>query len=216
MPLQKQPKELDEKLIIDNYWDTFNLQFPSVSLDEFKQWINEDYYEGWEDLDWKHAGGRREMKMLFATIRASKPKKILEIGTNTGTSTNHILLAAEFNNREGFPCEVVTIDITDYVTNTLHNYPYEHLIVGSLEHLEEVNDYDFIFQDGDHRPPSVHKELEVFQNMPNLKWVFSHDYYLHLGAIKTVFDNFPSEDIFSTLVGYKEESYNAGFSIGII
>jgi hypothetical protein len=122
--VKNNPPEMDLEIIIENYWEKFKTIFPNVLKEEFIKWINEDYYGGWEDYVNYNVGGRRELKMLYATIRAKKPKKILEIGTYMGDSTNHILLAAENNKKEGYDCEVTTIDITDYVGNKkLHDYP---------------------------------------------------------------------------------------------
>lgn len=212
--VERLPVADDLQIMIDNYWQEFSTQFPEVTLEDFTKWIEEDRYGGWEEKDHPNAGGRRELKMLYATIRATKPKHILEIGTSDGTSANHILLAAEHNNAEGFPCEVTTVDIDNYVAeDTLHDYPINRILESSIPHLLENRDYDFIFQDGDHSPMTIVIELTLFRTLPNLRTVFCHDYYLSPNITNT-FRNYPTQDLFTSEAAYKEQAYKAGFYIG--
>ena len=71
LKLINKPVEEDLNLILDNYWLSFSALFPKVTKEQFINWIEEDYYGGWEELEHTHAGGRRELKMLYATIRAA-------------------------------------------------------------------------------------------------------------------------------------------------
>lgn len=209
-----QPLEKDNELIIENYWNSFHKLFPNITLNQFTNWISEDTYGGWEDVKHRHAGGRRELKMLYASIRATKPKNLLEIGTYDGCSTNHILLAAEKNSSDGYPCNITTVDINDYVGNKqLHDFPLTRFIEPCLTHLRKHTHYDFIMQDGDHSPSAVNTELQIFKTLPNLKTVWSHDYYLR-GTLEPTFTQ--NQDMWSKNSPFKEESYNAGFHIGII
>lgn len=212
--VQRIPVKDDIKTMVDNYWTQFFTQFPEVTLEDFTKWIEEDTYGGWEEKNHPHAGGRRELKMLYVTVRATKPERILEIGTSDGTSANHILLAAEHNNAEGFPCKVTTVDIDNYVTEgTIHNYPVDRVLESSVPHLLENKDYDFIFQDGDHSPITIIKELTLFRTLPKLKTVFCHDYYLSTNITNT-FRAYPTQELFTSEVAYKERAYKAGFYIG--
>lgn len=214
MKVIKEPIEKDLDLVLNNYWENFNTLFPLVTQDQFIKWLNEDVYGGWEEANHTHAGGRRELKMLYTTIRATKPKNILEIGTYDGHSTDHILLAAENNQKEGFECNVTTIDINDYVKERqLHNFPVRKLIESSLNHLQNETQYDFIMQDGDHTPFYVDKELNIFKTLPNLKTVWSHDYYLR-GVLEPTFVK--NQDMWNKNSSFKEEAYVAGFHIGLI
>lgn len=210
----KQPLQTDNTIIIDNYWTNFSLLFPSVTRSQFIEWLNEDIYGGWEEAGHFHAGGRRELKMLYVTIRATKPKNILEIGTYDGRSTDHILLAAENNKKDGFDCSITAVDINDYVKDRkLHDFPLRRFIEPCLVHLARETNYDFIMQDGDHSPAAVNAELQVFKTLPNLKTVWSHDYYLR-GELEPTF--IQNQQMWSRNCPFKEESYNAGFHIGIL
>jgi hypothetical protein len=206
----------DEEIITKFYWNKFFNLFPELEYETFIQYLNEDYYGGWEETNHFHAGGRRELKMLYITLRVLKPKNILEIGTYDGRSTDHILLAAENNTKDGYECNVTTVDISDYVKNReLHPFPINRIIESSLLHLSHTTKYDFVFQDGDHTSKAVHSELTLFENLPNLKGLFSHDYYLHSNTIKKVFEAYPINKIFSKCQPFQEDAYKAGFHIAV-
>lgn len=214
--LEKKPVEQDIENILTYYWENFSRLFPEVSQSQFLDWINEDTYGGWEETQTMMAAGRRELKMLYATVRATKPKNILEIGTWNGVSTDHILLAAENNKKEGFECSVTTLDIGEYVRGRkLHNYPLNRVIQDSLQYLQLNQHFDFIMQDGNHTPAYVDKELKTFATFPNLKTVWSHDYWLRAGTLlKPVFDQ--NLNMWSNYSDFRDTNYSAGFHIGII
>jgi len=224
MTLKKHPKEHDLKLMIDNYWKNYKELFPEINLNDFSNWAEEDMYGGWEESSHHNPAGRRELKMLYVSIRFLKPKNILEIGTHDGTSTNHILLAAEQNQQEGYDSNITTLDIKDVVgSKKLHNFPHNRIIESSLDHCKKYKNYDFIFQDGSHSFQDVTKELELFSNFDNLKFVLTHDYFLHggqstgsTGGVKMAIESFlSSNNLFKKRNLFKEALYNAGFHIGI-
>lgn len=211
MKVIKTYSDVDYKLILNNYWNKFSKLFPKVSKDQFCKWIKEDTYIGWEEAGHTHAAGRRELKMLYATIRAAKPKSILEIGTYRGDSANHILLACENNKSEGFPCSVTLLDIKDYLDKKLHDYPYERIIENSIEHLPDSN-YEFIVQDGSHAYDMVKNELHLFSKIPGLRTVWAHDYYLPNRGVKPAWDEI-ADTIFKEWIPFNELAYIAGFVI---
>jgi hypothetical protein len=201
----------DSELIEKNYWEKFNALFPKIKKNLFYRWINEDFYPGWEDLGYSGPAGRRELKMLYATIRATKPKKILEIGTYRGDSANHILLACERNLSEGFESSVTLLDIKNHIDKDLHSSNFKRIIKSSIEYLPS-NDYDFIVQDGSHNYQIVKKELELFKQCSNLKWVWAHDYYLPGRGVKPAWDELGSS-VFTKWFPFSEKEYAAGFVI---
>ena len=208
-------KSDDIEIMINEYWDGFLQLYPTCDIENFKKWINENDLNGWENtLDYNSAG-RRELKMLYNTIRMSKPTKILEIGTHKGCSTEHILLACKHNHSEGFPCEVHTIDIIDYPDTKINkSYPFERFIGDSLEFLIENNSYDFVVQDGCHDKDHVIKELNLIKNFKNLKTLWSHDYYLNNKEIGYIFESNDFNNMFKTQISFLEENYITGFYIG--
>lgn len=204
----------DVDIIIENYWDKFSSIFNEVSKDQFISWIEEDYYTGWEEAGHDHSAGRRELKMLYATIRAAKPKSVLEIGTYKGDSSNHVLLACEMNKKEGYDSRVVLLDIKNYLDKELHKYPYDRILKSSLHYLLDDTGHDFIIQDGSHTYSAVSKELELFNNMNTLKYVWSHDYHLPGRGVKGAWDESGS-NVFSKWIDFKESAYPPGFVIAI-
>jgi hypothetical protein len=209
------PKEIDLDVMLENYWDGFQDIFPNVNKNDFSKWVNEDYFYGWEETLDYNSTGRRELKLLYTTIRAVKPKKILEIGTHIGTGTNHILLALKKNFNEGYESELTSIDVHDFVgDNKLFDFPCKRILEDSIIHLNNNFDYDFIVQDGNHDPIHVKKELEFFHKMKNLKVLWSHDYFTNNKSVGLVFENFEHK-IFKKYKTFKEDSYVTGFFLGI-
>jgi len=208
------PVNQDLDIIVKHYGKKFGVMFPRIAQQQFIDWINEDTYGGWEETNHGHAAGRRELKVLYAVIRATKPKNILEIGTYNGDSLNHILLACEKNKEEGLEAKVTTIDISEYLNGRkLHDYPYERVLESSLSYLEKYNDFDFIVQDGNHKYPSVIRELKLFKENKSLRYVWAHDYYLPGRGVKKAYHE-KAHDVFSYFLKFKEPLYKAGFVIG--
>lgn len=203
----------DIELINKNYWKKFKELFPFVEHQQFLNWIEEDFYPGWEELGYTGPAGRRELKLLYSSIRASKPKKILEIGTFRGDSANHILLACEKNRSEGHPVEVTLLDIKNYLISDLHDSNFERIIINSINFLPS-NEYDFIVQDGSHSYKMVKRELELFKECSNLKCVWAHDYHLPGRGVKPAWDELGNQ-IFQKWNSFTEPEYSAGFVIAI-
>lgn len=205
----------DVKLMIDNYWSKFNTMFPKIKQEQFISWINEDYYTGWEEAGHDHSAGRRELKMLYVMIRATKPRNILEIGTYKGDSSNHVLLAADMNSREGHPCSVTLIDIKDYLEMDLHDYPYNRVLQSSLDYLKTNLDHDFVIQDGSHTFPAVSKEIKLLESSKSLKYIWAHDYHLPGRGVKLAWDSYGS-NLCKMWTDFKEDAYPPGFIIAIV
>lgn len=201
----------DIKLINQNYWEKFKELFPLVEHEQFISWIEEDFYPGWEELGYTGPAGRRELKLLYASIRASKPTKLLEIGTFRGDSSNHILLACEKNRKEGYPVEVTLLDIKNHLISDLHDSNFKRVIMSSIDFLPS-EDYDFIVQDGSHMYNIVKRELELFKECKKLKYVWAHDYYLPGRGVKPAWDEL-GDKIFKKWKAFTEKEYSAGFVI---
>ena len=63
-----------------------------------------------------------DRRAIYYLIRAFRPRRVLEIGTNVGASTLHIAAAMKRNKEDGIgECNLVTVDIID-VNNAFDAY----------------------------------------------------------------------------------------------
>ena len=191
---------IDQQSIVKNYWLTFSKCFPHVNYPTFCQWINSDPYGGWEEAGHTHAAGRRELKMLYATILSVVPENILEIGTYKGNSLTHIMAAAK-----SIDSKVTSIDITDYGGFEGHSFFKK---ISSLDYLKDHTDHDFVFQDGNHSEKYVKLEIERLAQIETVKTIFAHDCKLY-PYIERIYRNTGVFDIYT----FSEPAYKAGFLI---
>lgn len=119
-------------------------------------------------------------QVLYAYIRATKPKRVIEIGTSEGASATHILTALE-KNGDG---QLTSIDIwagagTKVPQNLRHRW--EFIAADAVKWLAETTDQsqgtarcDMIFEDGPHDFETTKNIiLEALNFYPNA--IFSHD-----------------------------------------
>lgn len=93
-----------------------------------------------------------EGKTLYALVRALKPQNILEIGSGTGCSTNHMAKAVQENGSG----RVVTIDRgnTPYVAHELRDLvDVRNDDAINYLALQPDNSIDFLLEDADHSIP---------------------------------------------------------------
>jgi predicted O-methyltransferase YrrM len=132
-----------------------------------------------------------EGRILYALIRALKPQRIIEIGTNVGCGASHIAAALKengdgvllsFDNAKSI---VIPPDKTGYtavyeqgglIPDDLREY-VELVNADALEYLREyVGEVDFIFEDGDHSVDSTREAWAM--GVPKLSLggvMISHD-----------------------------------------
>lgn len=109
-----------------------------------------------------------EGSVLQALIRLWGPKRILELGTHEGVSTEYIA--------EILPpgVELVTVDKNDYeerdVEERYENVEFVH--ADSVEYLKQDNLFAFAFLDDDHEWESVQERLEL---LPEGSLAVTHD-----------------------------------------
>lgn len=132
-----------------------------------------------------------DRKILYALIRATKPERVLESGTNDGEGANVILAALKKNKNGG---ELVTVDIADH--GGRHIAPeYENVEVVRQDIVEFVaqfptanrTPFDFIYDDSSHE---VHTVRVIYEHLHLLAHpecvVISHDVATGVGdAIRT-------------------------------
>lgn len=107
-----------------------------------------------------------EGQILYALIRALKPVNVVEIGSGTGCSTNHIASALKENDIEQFEHvgHVVTLDRGN--TPAIHDFlqAYVTVLAGDAIHLLELmanNSLDFILEDADHSEEMCYRVGEL-------------------------------------------------------
>lgn len=137
-----------------------------------------------------------DRRALFHLVRALKPKRVLEIGTNIGASSSHIAVALRMNGPEGLLTTVDVVQVNDESTGPwvgagsayspaglmkqLGMADRVRFVTGpSLEFLATTQDrFDLIFLDGDHAAATVYQELPAALRRLNPEGVILlHDFF---------------------------------------
>lgn len=132
-------------------------------MEELRRWSQPGYHP-W-NIDSRHCSWIRE------TLRSGRFRKVLEIGSFRGYSTQAFLDALDCGAIDELHlCEPnPTPELWRLIRGkrvTLHRYP-------SVEVLAEIRDYDLVFVDGDHSEVNVRAEAELLIDMGCA--VFAHD-----------------------------------------
>jgi predicted O-methyltransferase YrrM len=180
----------------------------SVTLNDVQAILASPEWEAeWEavDAELKALGGATgpgsvnlgENRALYILARALKVHSILEVGTNTGASTVHLVAALRANCAEDGAARMVSVDILDQngpdgtATRLGQATPramIERMGAGewvrfvaepSLNYLLRAEArFDMIFLDGDHAAPTVYKEIPASLRVLNPGGVILlHDYF---------------------------------------
>jgi predicted O-methyltransferase YrrM len=144
-----------------------------------------------------------DRRAIYYLIRALRPRRVLEIGTNVGASTLHIAAAMKRNNEDNEDeCHFVTVDIAD-VNDATDAYwkraglpcspranmahlgmagSVEFVVTDSLTYFERhPGQFDFIFLDGDHAASTVYQELpRALKHLRAGGTILLHDFFPHL------------------------------------
>ncbi|HUL76730.1 MAG TPA: class I SAM-dependent methyltransferase [Vicinamibacteria bacterium] len=130
-----------------------------------------------------HGVNPGDRRALYYLVRATRPARVLEIGTHIGASTVHIAAALRATARDGSaPLRLTTVDIlpvNDPTARLWERYGSRHspatmvqrLGVGDIVEFKTApaeaflaaapGKYDFIFLDGDHAAAAVYRELST-------------------------------------------------------
>ena len=124
--------------------------------------------EIFENVKGSHAIGHGSRRAIYYLIRHFQPRAVLEIGTNVGASTLHILMAMKAYRHEGDLPRLVTVDlwdVNDPAASEWKRYPgsgtpretlarlncadmVEFSVALSTDYLDgRVAEFDFIFMD---------------------------------------------------------------------
>lgn len=126
-----------------------------------------------------------EGRTIYALIRALKPVNVVEIGSGTGCSTNHIIAALWANERG----HVVTLDRgnTPSIPDSLSDY-VTVLSGDAFEYLELLpdNSIDFILEDADHSEAMCYRVGELAKTKLKPGGVLMAHDAVHFGVGKDV------------------------------
>ena len=141
-----------------------------------------------------------DRRAIYYLIRAFRPRRVLEIGTNVGASTLHIAAAMKRNKEDDKgECNLVTVDILD-VNNAPDAYwkraglpcsPRDNMVhLGMADFVEfvttdslsyfdrQATQFDFIFLDGDHAASTVYQELpRALKHLRTGGTILLHDFF---------------------------------------
>ncbi len=128
-----------------------------LNADDLLRYAAEDTETGWDAGEGAWPNGSIwtvEGQILYALIRATKPKRILEIGTYYGCSTTHMLLAMRRNDNgavlDAIDKDVRGIDPGHKIPSRLKS-AFTFYKRDAVEWLANTDlNYDFIFEDALH------------------------------------------------------------------
>lgn len=119
-----------------------------------------------------------DLRLLYALVRILEPERALEIGTHHGSSANAIA-AAMLDNGKG---HLITVDISVQAGQHIEaDYsPYVSFVnADGNTYIENLQDFDFIHEDGAHSPHSIHTLYSHIWRLLNKGGVIlSHDVLL--------------------------------------
>lgn len=135
-----------------------------LTFAEFQALLEQDYLGGYIGEPTGIDG-----KVLYAIVRTLKPQRLLEIGTAQGGTAGHIALALK-HNYEDYDIEghLLTVDIDN--TAGLYNMPQFLRDYATSVHadanlyIEQLSEYDFIHEDGNHSAYQIHKVYQRVQS----------------------------------------------------
>ncbi|MEM9302232.1 MAG: class I SAM-dependent methyltransferase [Pseudomonadota bacterium] len=150
---------------------------------------------GWiRDLDSGEGSTHQDYLFLYGLVALLQPRRILEIGTNTGVSSIVMTLAAR---EVGIRCEIDTIDPDEVRTATARTQFVAHGVSdqirvhsgpsGRILPTLAGNRYDLAFVDGDHTYEGCRDDLAAVRAMTD--WIVVHDTQ-HMPGVRRAVEEF--------------------------
>lgn len=189
-----------------------------LNVDDLLRYAAEDTETGWDAGEGAWPNGSIwtvEGQILYALIRATKPRRILEIGTYYGCSTTHMLLAMQANDN-GAVLDAVDKDVRGIDPG--HKVPARLRSAMTFYKDDAVNwlanadlSYDFIFEDALHQE-TLTRDLWLGskKRLNNGGFMVSHD-ALHFLVGQQVMAGIHAAD--STPFTYLTEPSDCGLAI---
>ena len=99
-----------------------------------------------------------EGQVLYGLVRALRPLRVLELGTCSGCSTNHIAAALEAN-REDYGDDVQMVTVDDGATDASPKLSHDFIKVVTMDAIDYLQGYagrfDLLFEDSKHQSDFV-------------------------------------------------------------
>lgn len=135
-----------------------------------------------------------EAKILYALVRALRPSVMVEVGTNSGCSTAHILAALEANGNG----KLYSVDIDPGAGSGIPDELRGRLtlVTGDVHQVELPKRADMVFEDSDHSYEGTRACIEKMKAL-NPRLILCHDYFMH----RTYTDGFDVERAFVDALG---------------
>lgn len=150
----------------------------------------EDTQTGWDEDKGAWPVGSLwgvEGQILYALVRFTKPKRLLELGTLYGCSATHILMAMARNDNGATLTAIDSgLHVEGGVAGGMIPSRLKHMMTLHRTQISEwiksdKTGYDFVFEDAKHDSPSVFRVWEVRNNLVNPGgFLISHDAKHHL------------------------------------
>jgi len=139
-----------------------------LDADKLQKFAAEDEYTGWDNGEGQFPIGslwQVEGQVLYALIRATEPKTLMEIGTHYGASTTHIAAALDKNR---LTAKVTSIDKREDAGSMIPKVLQRRVEIKNADGINVLkraknNSIDFIYEDSDHSYETCQQVAELAQ-----------------------------------------------------
>ena len=136
-----------------------------------------------------------EGQVLYALVRAMKPKQVVELGSFRGCSSHHIAQALLTNALEGKPGTLICVDKAFEYTLPESDSPLngviQHIQGDAVDYIENqmpAKKVDLIFEDLDHYPETVTPVWKAAQEkLKKGGFIVSHDAMHYIAGVNVRF-----------------------------
>jgi predicted O-methyltransferase YrrM len=159
--------------------------------DDLIMYAEQDQVQGSNGLDGRLIPFTNDGKLLYALVRALKPRRVFESGTNEGGSAVHLAMAMRDNGPDemGVFGRVITVDIRQdsgrYIPVALRRFvDVIHADIRDVMQSAVMPECQFVHEDASHQHDTV---FPVYKRLPDLMprggVIVSHDTATDVGGI---------------------------------
>ena len=150
-----------------------------LDADELKRYASEDKITGWDNGKGAYPIGSLfavEGQTLYALIRATKPQRVLELGTRFGCSATHIAAALVKNESGSLVCVDSDTEAGSMIPARFRDY-IEFVYGDIYDYVRTVKGkFDFVYEDASHQSELVASVWAQRMKLLNPGgWMISHD-----------------------------------------